>query len=124
MKQHDIKTAIASASDLTFIEKMCTETGLRQYFDQLLSGADFTRTKPAPDVYLAALQVLDVAAEEAIAVEDSTLGIAAAKAAGLYTLAVPLRDPRFTQNQQAADQRIKKLTDIMGIVDDKNAYNQ
>ena len=111
LKQHDIK-------------KMCTETGLRQYFDQLLSGADFTRTKPAPDVYLAALQVLDVAAEEAIAVEDSTLGIAAAKAAGLYTLAVPLRDPRFTQNQQAADQRIKKLTDIMGIVDDKNAYNQ
>jgi HAD superfamily hydrolase (TIGR01509 family) len=52
-------------------------------------GDDVGRAKPAPDVYLAVLECLGVQAHEAIAVEDSGIGVRAAKAAGLYCVAVP-----------------------------------
>jgi HAD superfamily hydrolase (TIGR01509 family) len=50
---------------------------------------DVGRPKPAPDVYLAVIECLGVAAHEAIAVEDSSSGLQAAKAAGLFCVAVP-----------------------------------
>jgi len=52
-------------------------------------GDDVARAKPAPDVYLAVLECLGVAAHEAIAVEDSGAGVRAAREAGLYCVAVP-----------------------------------
>lgn len=50
---------------------------------------DVERTKPAPDLYLAVLDCLGVSASEAVAIEDSGVGVLAAKAAGLYCVAVP-----------------------------------
>jgi len=45
--------------------------------------------KPAPDLYLRAATALGVRPSEAVAIEDSPNGVAAAKAAGLYCVAVP-----------------------------------
>ena len=53
------------------------------------ADGDATRAKPDPHLYLAALELLGVAAEEAFAIEDSPNGIRAAKAAGLACLCVP-----------------------------------
>jgi HAD superfamily hydrolase (TIGR01509 family) len=50
---------------------------------------DVGRPKPAPDVYLAVIDCLGVAPREAMAVEDSPSGLRAAKAAGLFCVAVP-----------------------------------
>ncbi len=50
---------------------------------------DVERTKPAPDVYLAVLACLGLDASEVVAVEDSGSGVRAARAAGLYCVAVP-----------------------------------
>jgi beta-phosphoglucomutase-like phosphatase (HAD superfamily) len=50
---------------------------------------DVERTKPAPDLYLSVLDCLGVSASEAVAIEDSGVGVRAAKAAGLYCVAVP-----------------------------------
>ena len=47
------------------------------------------RTKPDPDLYLTALERLEVSPREAIAFEDSSNGVQAAKAAGLFCVAVP-----------------------------------
>ena len=47
------------------------------------------RPKPAPDVYLAVTECMGVRPQEAIAVEDSSSGVRAAKAAGLFCVAVP-----------------------------------
>jgi len=50
---------------------------------------DAELAKPAPTLYLRALRALDVTADEAVAIEDSPNGVRAAKAAGLYCIAVP-----------------------------------
>jgi len=58
-------------------------------FSCIRCGDDVERAKPAPDLYLAVLECMGVAAHEAVAVEDSGSGVRAAKAAGLHCVAVP-----------------------------------
>jgi len=53
------------------------------------ADGDRARCKPRPDLYLEALEALGVRAGEAIAFEDSPNGIAAARAAGIFCVAVP-----------------------------------
>ena len=112
LHEHGVSVAIASASDHDFIDQMLDQTRLRPYVDVVTSGTDFTASKPDPAVYLAALAALNLPAKAALAVEDSTIGIQAAKAAGLFTLAVPIRDARFTADQSAADARIKTVAAV------------
>lgn len=80
---HGLKLAIASSSTPAQIQAIVEEFGLTPYFTCLASGAALNRPKPAPDVFLEALRLLDVSAEEAIVIEDSTNGVLAAKAASI-----------------------------------------
>jgi HAD superfamily hydrolase (TIGR01509 family) len=84
--------AVASSSMTRWLERNLTRIGLFDRFDALC-GRDLVggRGKPDPDVYLAALDAVGVAAERAVAIEDSPHGVAAAKAAGLACVAVPNR---------------------------------
>ncbi|MEM8981376.1 MAG: HAD-IA family hydrolase [Pseudomonadota bacterium] len=74
-------------------------------FAAILTIADAEQPKPAPDVYQAALSKLGIEPAAALALEDSTASVAAAKAAGIYTVAVP---GEYTRGQDfsAADQRV------------------
>ncbi len=58
-------------------------------FDVVATGDEVPRKKPAPDIYFLALERLGLAAEACIAFEDSANGVAAAKAAGLFTVVTP-----------------------------------
>ncbi len=58
-------------------------------FSVIATGDVVPRKKPAPDIYLLALERLGVTVRRAVAFEDSAIGIAAAKAAGLFTVATP-----------------------------------
>lgn len=66
--------------------------GLTGVFEAVVSGDDLGRPKPLPDVYLDACRRVGVAPADAIAFEDSPMGVAAARAAGLFTVGVPDRD--------------------------------
>ncbi len=56
---------------------------------QLPQAMSWRRKKPAPDIYNLAIQQLGVTPQRAIAFEDSAIGVRAAKAAGLFTVATP-----------------------------------
>ncbi len=76
-----------------------------------VGAEDVRRGKPAPDGYLLALERLGVAAHEAVAIEDSSAGIAAALAAGLAVVAV--RAGNFAgQDQRAAHHVVETLAEI------------
>jgi HAD superfamily hydrolase (TIGR01509 family) len=62
---------------------------LGRAFEVIVGGDDVPAKKPAPDIYLLALERLGVSASEALAIEDSTIGLRAARAAGLATLVTP-----------------------------------
>ena len=67
--------------------------------------------KPDPAVYLAALRVLGVAAAEAIALEDSGLGVQAASSAGIFTVAIP-NDVTRRMGDAGADLTLPSLADM------------
>ncbi|MEM1229487.1 MAG: HAD-IA family hydrolase [Pseudomonadota bacterium] len=70
-----------------------------EQFAIVVTTDDVANGKPAPDVYEFALQQLDCAAVDAVAIEDSASSVAAAKAAGIYTVCTP---GEFTAEQDAS----------------------
>jgi HAD superfamily hydrolase (TIGR01509 family) len=84
-----LRLAVASSSSRAWVLGHVERLGIGAEWDAVRTRDDVARTKPAPDLYLAAVDALGVAPQEAVAFEDSTNGIAAAKAAGLLCVAVP-----------------------------------
>jgi HAD superfamily hydrolase (TIGR01509 family) len=84
-----LKLAVASSSDRAWVTGHLERLELSHYFEAVKTSSDVTRAKPDPELYLEALFALGVMATEAIAFEDSPNGIKAARAAGLFCVAVP-----------------------------------
>jgi len=84
-----VRCSVASSSSVVWVEGHLERLGLLQHFMGVRCRDHVARTKPDPDVYLAALECLGVTPDEAIAIEDSPHGVTAAKAAGLFCIAVP-----------------------------------
>lgn len=77
------RIACASGADRFKLEMQLAHVGLDQTFGSaVFSGHDMARTKPAPDVYLAAARHLNVAPQRCLVIEDSPTGIQAGVAAG------------------------------------------
>ncbi len=81
LHQNGIKLAIASSSPMTAIRETAITHGLTEYFDEYVSGTELKNSKPAPDIFLKAAQMLGVEPSECLVIEDSEHGVAAAKAA-------------------------------------------
>lgn len=108
LKNKGLPLVLASNTDGAEIERALTETGIRKYFEYVFSGMDCQAPKPHPDVYEKAVQALGVAKKDILVFEDSSKGIAAAKAAGLTVWAI--RDRHYGIDQSRAD----KLVDSLG----------
>jgi HAD superfamily hydrolase (TIGR01509 family) len=106
-----LSLAVASASRRPWVEQHLTAVGLLDRFDYLATGDQVERPKPAPDVYLLAAQRLGIEPHEAIVIEDSRNGVAAAKAAGMFTIAVP-NPMTAALDFSAADLRADSLTGL------------
>jgi HAD superfamily hydrolase (TIGR01509 family) len=100
--------AIASSSPDDWVHEHLDRIGLRARFPTIVTAGGPLRSKPAPDTYLEACARLGVGPHEALALEDSPNGIAAAKAAGLRCVTVP---HPLTENLDlsAADLRLRSL---------------
>ena len=81
--------AIASNTRETTVRATLAASGLPAVFDLVFTPDQGRRPKPHPDVYLAACEALGVAPADAVAFEDSPPGAAAARAAGMFVIAVP-----------------------------------
>ena len=84
-----LRLAVASSSSRRWVEGHLERIGALRAFHAVRCRDDVRQTKPAPDVYLAALEALGVSASQAVAFEDSPNGVRAATTAGIYTVAVP-----------------------------------
>ncbi len=86
LKKNGIKIAIGSSSKNTPI--ILKQIGLDTYFDAISDGNNITHSKPDPEVFLKAAEMLGVAPEHCMIVEDADAGIEAGKRAGMKTLSV------------------------------------
>lgn len=85
-----LERAIVSSSSRSWVEMHLQRLGAAAGWDAICTAdGDPVRAKPSPALYLEALELLEVGAAEAVAFEDSPNGVRAARAAGIYCVAVP-----------------------------------
>ncbi len=103
------RLGLASNSPRRLVDAALATARLDDAFDTIVTSDD-AAFKPAPDIYLLACERLGVAPEDALALEDSASGVAAAKAAGLTCIAVP----QFAEiDVSAADRIVDSLEDLL-----------
>jgi HAD superfamily hydrolase (TIGR01509 family) len=90
---------LASSSNRPIIDLVLEASGLGRHFAVSVSSEEVPRGKPAPDVYLAAAERLGAEPAQAVAIEDSTNGILAARGAGMRVIALP--NPDFPPDDEA-----------------------
>jgi sugar-phosphatase len=105
-----VPIAVATSGVRPYAEGQLTRLGIRDLLDVVITADDVTEGKPSPEGFLAACARLDVAPDEAVAFEDAPAGVAAAKAAGMPTVAIAT-----TQSPEAlaaADLVVTDLTEV------------
>lgn len=105
--------AVASSSPPALIEYVMAEAEIRDRFEVIVSADEVGRGKPAPDVFLVAAEKLGIPPESCAVFEDSSAGILAARAAGMFIIAVP--NPHYPPHGDAlreADAVLDSLVDF------------
>lgn len=81
--------ALASSTRKSVVQKQLTNIGIIKYFKTLTTGDMVEHSKPNPEIYLKALESINEAAENAVAIEDSPNGVNSAVNAKIRTIMVP-----------------------------------
>ncbi len=111
LKKMGYRLAVASSTKLPLVTRVLTENEIIGYFDQVVSGNMFRRSKPDPEIYCYTAEKLGVNPSECLVIEDSTVGITAASRAGMKIAAVI--DDRFGFDRSLADFEIEHLGEVL-----------
>ncbi len=106
--------AVASNAPAAVVDAALRSAGLRDHFSDVVSAEQVAAPKPDPAVYLEACRRLAVEPATAVAFEDSPLGATAARAAGLFLVAVPSEQSDFDADVQATSLEDAKILEALG----------
>ena len=106
-----LKLGLASSSTREWVGGHLERLGILGRFDCVRCRDDVNHAKPAPDLYIAALDCLGVSPSEAVAIEDSPNGVIAAKEAGMFCIAIP-NSITATLDLSQADVVLRSLADV------------
>ena len=107
------RLGLATSAARTVAQTVLEKTGWRKFFEVVVSADEVPRGKPAPDVYLRAIELLNANAARSVAIEDSANGIRSAHAARLAVIAIP--NHAFPPDAQAlglAARTLARLDDL------------
>ena len=117
LKEKQIKTAIASSTKGPLVRKHLERTGLSGYFQEIVSGDMVEKSKPEPDIYLKACEVVGVLPENAMGIEDSFNGIRAVAAAGMTAVMVPDMVQPDEEIRQIYDYCVQDLLEVKELIE-------
>lgn len=110
IKKGNFKLGLVSSAPNENIDLITGELKLKGIFDCTVFGREVSESKPSPQSYLLAARKLEVPPASCLVIEDSPLGIKAAKEAGMKCLAVANTHPR--QQLEEADRVVDSLEDV------------
>jgi HAD superfamily hydrolase (TIGR01509 family) len=84
-----VPMAIATGGTRLVIEKTLQAVGVSDLFEEVVTADDVKIGKPAPDIFLKAAQLLGVAPEKCLVLEDAPAGVMAAQLAGMTVISIP-----------------------------------
>ena len=112
------RIACASGADRFKVEMQLAQVGLMDWFEgRIFSGHEMPRSKPAPDVYLAAAAHLGAAGSRCLVIEDTPTGVTAGVAAGATVWAYcPLPEQGSALLQAGASRLFERMVDLPGLL--------
>ena len=114
LKNNNYKIAVASSSHEKTIRKYLEKINILHYFDIILGGDMVKNGKPDPEIYLKAVELLNVPKEQCIGVEDSINGVLAVHRAGINAIMIPdLEKP----NEEIESILYAELDSLLNIID-------
>ena len=112
----DIPLAVASSSPLQMIELHLNNAGVRACFSELVSGVPLSHSKPEPDIFLLAADLLGVPPAHTLVLEDSLAGVRAGVAGGFVTVMVPDLDVPDDFARENAARICKDLLEVRNLL--------
>jgi len=110
IKKGNFKLGLVSSAPRDNIDLVLSEFNLRDVFNCIVFGQEVSESKPSPQIYLSAAKKLGVLPNDCMAIEDSPLGVKAAKNAGMRCLAITNTHPQ--ENLKEADKIIDSLENV------------
>lgn len=111
LHQNGIQLILASSASKVTIDRVFTRFGLHDFFTHIVSGEDFPKSKPHPAIFEHAASLSIAPKENCIVIEDSTNGVKAAKAAGIFCVGYVSAHSK-DQNLDAADCIINHFNEL------------
>lgn len=108
---HGVQLILASSSAKVTIDRVFKRFGLYPYFSHIVSGEDFPKSKPDPAIFVEAVRLSGESTDRCVVIEDSTNGIKASKAAGIYTIGYDSVNSKM-QDYSLADMVIKRFDQL------------
>jgi HAD superfamily hydrolase (TIGR01509 family) len=112
LRKTRLPLAITSSAVRSSIEEILVRLGLRDAFGLIVDGSEVAHGKPDPEAYLVTARRLGVAPEECVVLEDSHVGVVAAKRAGMCCIAVRNPNAQTPQDLSAADRVIDSMREL------------
>ena len=106
------KVALCSGGDREEVVTKLEKNDFLKYFPVITAGDDVLRSKPWPDIYLLAVEKLELEPSQCLAFEDTQYGLQAAKDAGVYCFAIP-NEYSLNQDFSRADKVLSSLKEAV-----------
>jgi HAD superfamily hydrolase (TIGR01509 family) len=110
IKKGNFKLGLVSSAPKENIDLVIGELNLQGFFDCIVFGREVSASKPSPQIYLLAAEKLEVTPNDCVVIEDSPLGVKAAKTAGMKCLAITNTHPQ--QELEEADKVVDSLENV------------
>jgi len=110
IKKGNFKLGLVSSAPKENIDLVLSELNLEGIFDCIVFGQEVSESKPSPQIYLLAAKKLQVTPDDCVVIEDSPLGVKAAKTSGMKCLAITNTHPQ--QELGEADKVVDSLEDL------------
>lgn len=118
LQNNALPCAVGTSTETKLAEKELALVGLAQYFQFIVGGDQVVSGKPSPDIYLRAAELLELAAQDCLVIEDSENGVRAAHAAGMQTIIVPdLKEPS-AEIKALANTVCRSLVEVRSLLAD------
>lgn len=115
LQETGVTLAITSSAVGSSIDSILRRLGLRDAFSLIVDGSEVTHGKPDPEAYLVTARKLGVSPQDCLVLEDSEVGVLAAKRAGMTCVAVRNQNALSAQDLSPADVVVESMEDVIVV---------